>query len=72
VSAMEQHKWTIEYENDPNDTLTGAAAFRCSCTLVMSGPREEVLRLMYDHLPKDWWPAWINGDEYDRHSGQVS
>lgn len=63
---MEQHRWTIKYDNDPNDTLTGAAHFACSCTLVMYGPRAEVLRLMYDHLPRDWWPTWIDEDNDGR------
>jgi hypothetical protein len=58
----ESHKWDLVYENDPNDTLTGAATFRCSCALVIQGERAEVLRLLYVHLPKDWWPYWANED----------
>lgn len=69
---MELHKWDLTYDNKPINTLTGAASFSCSCTLVMSGPREEILRLMYDHLPRDWWPVWTDRNYDDsREGGQV-
>jgi len=72
VSTTEVHKWDLQYNNNPNDTLTGVATFTCSCTLVISGPREEVLRLLYTHLPENWWPTWTDGDEDDGKDSQVS
>lgn len=56
---MEEHRWTVQYES-MNNTLTGTTHFSCSCQLRISGTREEVLRLLYLHLPDDWQPNWYN------------